>query len=209
MKRIFLSATLAVLGLGAYADSNYALGITADNILTGGEKTDISLSLKSITPITLIQADLVLPENVTVDADSNMALPIVTGTRANGHTVSANTLLNGNIRILLYSTDNGTFTDEEGNVAGITLSVAPDITEGVKEIRLTNILLVEPDETSYRPEDAVVEISAIDMETAIRNIGSDTDDEAIYNTAGQRTGKNAKGIQIRKGKKTLSKSSAQ
>ncbi len=205
MKRIFLSATLAVLGLGAYADSNYALGITADNILTGGEKTDISLSLKSITPITLIQADLVLPENVTVDADSSMALPIVTGIRANGHTVSANTLPNGNIRILLYSTGNNTFTDEEGNVAGITLSVAPDIAEGTKEIRLTNILLVEPDETSYRPEDAVVETAAIDMETAIKNVGSNTDDEAVYNTAGQRMGKNAKGIQIRKGKKTLSK----
>ncbi len=207
MKRISLSAVLAVLGLSAYADSNYAIGITADNILTGGEKTGISLCLKSITPITLIQADLVLPESVTVEADSSMALPITAGTRANGHTVSANTLPNGNIRILLYSTGNGTFTDGEGNVADITLSVAPDIAEGTKEIRLTNILLVEPDETSYRPDDAVMELSAIDMETAIRGIGSDTDNEAVYNTAGQRTGKNAKGIQVRKGKKTVSKGS--
>ncbi len=204
MKKTSLLACLAAFGLGAYADSNYALGITADNVLVGGEKTNISLNLKSITPITLIQADLVLPEGVTVEADSNKVMPIVAGTRTDGHVVNANTLTNGNVRILLYSDSNNTFADSEGNVAGITLSVAPNIAEGTKEIRLTNILLVEPDETSYRPEDAAIELSSIDQETAIKNIGGNaTDYDAVYNTAGQRTGKNAKSIQVRKGKKTM------
>ena len=86
------------------------------------------------------------------------------------------------------------------------LDVAPEIAEGVQTLKLANILLVEPTEAGYKPDDSTLEISAIDEETAIKSaIATDYDNQTTYNVAGVRVQRAGQGIFIRNGRKVASK----
>lgn len=187
----------------AMAEDNCSLSLTADNILVGGEQTTISLCMEGSIPITLIQADVVLPAGVTLsqgDGDPGFSC----SSRSIGHTITSNTLGDGSVRFIIMSSTNKTFSGNEGQIAGITLDVNPNIAEGEQEIRLTNILLVQPTEEYYRLSDATISLTAINQETAtaINASTSQQDNGHVYNLSGQQAKKNEKGVIIQHGKKT-------
>ena len=108
--------------------------------------------------------------------------------------------------MLVWSGYNKAFKEGDDPVATIVLDVAPEIAEGVQTLKLANILLVEPTEAGYKPDDSTLEISAIDEETAIKSaIATDYDNQTTYNVAGVRVQRAGQGIFIRNGRKVASK----
>lgn len=206
MKKLTTVFCATALCAGAMAQTGYGLSLEADGILVGGEQAAISLGMSNITPITLIQADLVLPEGVTVATDSEGEMLMYTAGRADGHVISANTLSDGTIRMLVWSGYNKAFKEGDDPVATIVLDVAPEIAEGVQTLKLANILLVEPTEAGYKPDDSTLEISAIDEETAVKSaIATDSDNHTTYNVAGVRVQRAGQGIFIKDGRKIASR----
>lgn len=207
MMRILTTLCTALLCLVAAAENNCNVSLATDTILIGGEQLTVSIHMENEMPITLLQADLVLPQGVTV-ARENDALQILCSNRSNGHAVASNILEDGSVRLLLLSDANNAFSGKEGQVAGIRLDVAPDIAEDVHEIRLTNILLVQPSEEYYRLSNATISLAAIneDSATAIRNTEAEGSTSTTpYNISGQRARQNEKGVIIQHGKKTAVK----
>lgn len=207
MKRI-LSAIITLITLASpkiWAEDDFCLQMSVDELLIGGEHATLTLSMGNALPITLIQADLILPEGITVLTEEEGKADIALTSRAiaESHKALCNVLKTDNgIRLLLMSEENKTFTGNEGEVATITLSISPDIAEGDKELRLTDVLLVEPTEDSHRISEIKLKAPAIDQETAIRTINeSYAQDGATYNIAGQRVIKAKNGVFIQNGKK--------
>lgn len=207
MRKILTFLCIALSWLCASAEDNCNISLASDTILIGGQQTAIALCMDNNNPISLIQADIILPEGVTV-AKADNDLQITTANRANGHIVASNTLANGKVRFIIMSNTNKTFSGSEGQVASIKLDVNPNITEGEQEIRLTNVLLVEPTEEYYRLSDATINLAAINEETAtaIRKAKAEGNASTdLYNISGQRARKNEKGVIIQHGKKTAVK----
>lgn len=207
MRKILTSLCLALICLFAMAEDNCNISLASDTILIGGQQTSIALCMDNSKPITLIQADIILPEGVSVaQVDSDMQ--ITTINRADGHTVASNTLDSGKVRFIIMSSTNKAFSGSEGQVASIKLDVNPNIAEGEQEIRLTNILLVQPTEEYYRLSDATINLTAINQETATAILKAKAEGNtgtARYNISGQQARKNEKGVIIQHGKKTAVK----
>ena len=112
----------------------------------------LRLRMKNKTAITLWQADLTLPEGFSIakdflgDEDINLS---TSRTSLRNHVLSWNWLKNGKLRLLCSSMRNAEFSDNDGEVATITLSIADSVKNGSYPITLTNVLLVQKDGTGY------------------------------------------------------------
>lgn len=105
MKRIILIImVLATLVVTANAQSLSVANLEAQE----GEQTELVISLAQGTAMTALQFNLSLPEGVTL-ADGEATL----GSAANGHTLSMQTLDNGDHLFILYNMNLNTFKDGE------------------------------------------------------------------------------------------------
>jgi len=105
MKRtILIIMVLATLVVTANAQSLSVANLEAQE----GEQTELVISLAQGTAMTALQFNLSLPEGVTL-ADGEATL----GSAANGHTLSVQTLDNGDHLFILYNMNLNTFKDGE------------------------------------------------------------------------------------------------
>lgn len=105
MKRIILIImVLATLVVTANAQSLSVANLEAQE----GEQTELVISLAQGTAMTALQFNLSLPEGVTL-ADGEATL----GSAANGHTLSVQTVDNGDHLFILYNMNLNTFKDGE------------------------------------------------------------------------------------------------
>lgn len=202
MKKLSALVGIALLSIGAMAEEGYEVYLNPDDILVNGDQVSVALEMDNATPITLIQADIVLPEGIDILADEDGMLQITSESRAENHIVAANKLSDGNVRFIIMSDKNGTISGSEGKVARINFDIDRTLVENY-QIRLTNILLVEPSETCYRPADYVLDKSVEDAIASVRESGDDNG--VYYNVAGQRVLKTDKGIIVKKGRKVVVK----
>ena len=171
-----------------------------------GKQTTLHLNMKNDQPVTLWQADLVLPEGVSIATDDfDDPMVYITGGRTTEarHAIATNTLPDGSIRILCSSSSNKTFTGNDGEVATITLNINKDMESGKYPVALKNILIVEADETRHSCdyEECMLDVT---RSTGISSLLTfPEEDGQVYNIAGQRLSKTQKGINIQNGKKIL------
>lgn len=159
MKNLFLTFILFLTSIFSSASTSastevppqdYLLYIN-DCIATAGKQVTLSLCMNNATNATLWQTDLLLPEGITIAKASNGTLDIKKSARATtSHTITANILNNGAIRIMCSSAQNKNFTGNEGEVATITLNIADDIPTGNHTITLRNSLIVETSLASHK-----------------------------------------------------------
>ena len=151
------------------ATDDYAIYVNDLNADAGG-RTTLKLTMKNIQPITLWQADLVLPEGVNIATDDfGDPLVTITGrTTTARHSIVTSKLADGSIRILCSSSSNKTFTDNDGEVAAITLVVDGSTSSGNYDVVLKNILLVEADETKHTPNQATSKITVKNTSSGVK-----------------------------------------
>ena len=187
MKRtILIIMVLATSVVTANAQSLSVANLEAQE----GEQTELVISLAQGTAMTALQFNLSLPEGVTL-ADGEATL----GSAANGHTLSVQTLDNGDHLFILYNMNLNTFKD--GELLRIPVKVG---SKGTSNGRLYTIRAATADAVSYTCNDVSWEIT-----TGINHVSSPKTIKSTYNLAGQQTDGMQKGINIVDGKKVMVK----
>lgn len=156
MKRFFsiLASTVLAMTFCYAQGSSYSL-YTVDASCEAGHEVTININMTNATAITLWQADLVLPTGVTLGHDEEdpdiPLISVASRTSYTKHQIAATTQPDGSTRILCSSATNKTFSGYSGTVATMTLYTDRTLTAGDLELQFKNILLVQPDATSFTP----------------------------------------------------------
>lgn len=127
----------------------YAQSVTA----MAGEEIKLSVKMKNAKAIATWQADLMLPEGVSIATDEYGDPKVVVSTARTSttrHSITTKNLANGAIRILCGSASNKTFTGTDGEVAIITLKISNDIAAGDHAILFKDEVMAEPNEVGHK-----------------------------------------------------------
>lgn len=146
MKRtILIIMVLATSVVTANAQSLSVANLEAQE----GEQTELVISLAQGTAMTALQFNLSLPEGVTL-ADGEATL----GSAANGHTLSVQTLDNGDHLFILYNMNLNTFKD--GELLRIPVKVG---SKGTSNGRLYTIRTATAGAVSYTCEETTFNVT--------------------------------------------------
>ena len=130
--------------------------------LEAGEEKEVQILLDNPNDaFTGVQFDLYLPEGVSVAMDNEGYYYVDLGSRTNNrnHVLPECSLLeDGGLRVVCYSNSNKTFKNEEGDILVLTIVGDENLSEGVCELSIENIVLSRPDVTNNKPSDYVASI---------------------------------------------------
>ena len=130
--------------------------------LEAGEEKEVQILLDNPNDaFTGVQFDLYLPEGVNVAMDDEGYYYVDLGSRTNNrnHVLPECSLLeDGGLRVVCYSNSNKTFKNEEGDILVLTIVGDENLSEGVCELSIENIVLSRPDVTNNKPSDYVASI---------------------------------------------------
>ena len=151
-KKILLSIILFCLGIvvkaaetdiSGYDNVVYAKSMTA----MAGTTIKMPILMNNKASVPAYQFDLVLPEGISfVKAE----LSLDRTTAANTNTFEYKEQADGAIRVLAASTSNALFSDNQGEVAIITLSVSENLADGSYPINLKEIVISNETGTSVQ-----------------------------------------------------------
>ena len=171
----------------------------SSNSLRAGETCDLSICLKNTLPIRGFEFNLYMPEGISVVKNSkgriSLSLKEARLEEDDEHTISASEQDDGSILVLCGSEYPEYFTGNDGGVATLKISIPKDITSGEHSFILKNIKLAETDiSKKHGPYEVEIILS---VTTGISDIKTDmTTIYQYYNLAGQRVGKDSKGINV-------------
>lgn len=214
MKKTFLSIMLAVVSfVVAFADTDIA---TYDNVIYAksvaaepGETVDVSFCMKnSVNDIASYQFNIYTPKGISVAVDPDdpefllAELSTERTTRRKHNTFEAALQQDGSVLVLCASTNNYTFSGNDGEVCVVTFQIAPETLPGDYTVTLNKIVMADTQATSQTYKADGIEFTiTVNVSTSIKDITNKTIDGVFYNIAGQRVTNAAKGIIINKGKK--------
>lgn len=136
--------------------------VSSDISAGTGSEVDWVVGLNNEAAITAIQADIMLPEGVTIAMEDGDYLIDLTDRKARDHTVSASPLPDGGYRLLIGSATSKPFTGNEGDLFIIHLVVADEILGGDYNLDLTNVIMSATDATVYYTPDVTTKLTVVD-----------------------------------------------
>ena len=176
---------------------------------SAGTQIDLSIEMKNTVPIRGWQFDLYLPKGMTAVTNAKGRFQVTMNADRlpadDEHTLSISQQADGAIRFLCGSQYDETFTGNSGEIATLKVDVASDMANDDYTIQLKKMKLTETDISKYYPIELIestVTIGGTAGIEAVENGPLTIDKDApAYNLAGQKVGKNYKGIVIKNGKK--------
>ena len=149
MKKFFvfiscLTVAVCTMGQDRFYIENF-------NIEPGETKT-VEILLDNVTVFSAIQADIFLPEGLTIDKEDGDYTFDLTDRKARNHTVSSALVSNGAIRLLISSQTSKTFSGNSGALVTCQMTAASDFS-GPKTIVMNNIIASEADMTQHNLPD--------------------------------------------------------
>ena len=178
MKRIIYSILLA---LASFSATGQTLSVESIEVEAGGEAT-LVVSVSGLAS-TALQFNLNLPEGVTLVGSNQL------GDATNNHTLSVQTLDNGDHLFVLYSMNLNRFKD--GELLRIPINI-----NGEGTAKLYNVRFADTDAVSHAGEETATGIASPKSSPKGKDL-------KIYNLAGQRLNKMQRGINIKDGRKIL------
>ena len=145
MKKIYFMILGIVVAMTATAqDRLYINNFT----IAAGETLEVEINLDNTTMFTAFQADIFLPDGLSIGQDDGDYLFDLTDRKARNHTVSSQLLSSGVVRILVASQ---TLKEISGNSgAVVTFNIIADANAtGTKTIELRNIVASTPDRVEH------------------------------------------------------------
>lgn len=130
-----------------------------------GKQMVLPIQMKNTIEATGFQADLVLPEGITVAEDED-GLPLVAlsterTTPAKTNVFDCDYQADGSLRILCNSTKGIAFTGNDGEVALVTLNISEEMTAGDYPIILKNIVITDAQGTNKKKVEATESVLKI------------------------------------------------
>jgi len=153
MRRLFILLSVLSLSLLSMEAADYRLFLE-DFSIDAGETKDISLYLDNVGDITGIQADIVLPEGLTiaVDDEGYYCVTLNSSRKTRNHTIDGNYQADGTFRIISYTSDSKAFKLNTGEIATITITASSEF-KGTHTIEVRHVELAAPDGTQFFPDD--------------------------------------------------------
>ncbi len=142
-----IAATLICLAsiLNLLAEDRFYI---EDFNISPGETKQVSIMLDNDIEYTALQADIMLPDGLTVAMEDDEYIFGLTERKTRTHTVSSNLLSSGAIRILIASPRKTVFTGNSG--ALVTFDIIADANlVGPKVITLNNVIASETSSTTH------------------------------------------------------------
>lgn len=149
MKQTILTIVAMVTTMVAFAENRFYI---PDFSIAPGETVEVEIMLDNATVYTALQADIYLPEGLTIEQDGDEYLFDLTDRKARNHTVSSTLLSDGGIRILVASQTSKEISGTSGALVTFNLTAAETLTGSVT-IEMKNIIASEPDQTVHNLAD--------------------------------------------------------
>ena len=120
----------------------------ADFAINAGETKQVEIMLDNAVAYTALQADIYLPEGLTIEQEDGEYLFDLTDRKARNHTISSSGLASGAVRILIASQ---TLKEISGNSGAlVTFNIIADASfSGTKAIELKSVVATEADRTEH------------------------------------------------------------
>ena len=118
---------------------------------SSNNKFDLTVNLDNRYDITGMQFDIQFPDGVTIAKDNNGEYDIWPddSRKTRNHTASASLIGNNTYRILVSSATANSLKGHSGTVVHILIEIPLYHVSGNKQVKYTNIILSEPDETRH------------------------------------------------------------
>lgn len=116
--------------------------------ITAGSTKQVAIKLNNSMPLTALQADIFLPEGLTIEQEDGDYIFNLTNRKGSDHTISGNRLSSGAIRILIASPTLKEFSGSSG--ALVTFNTIADNTfNGPKYLFIKNVVTSDKDKNQY------------------------------------------------------------
>ena len=119
-----------------------------DFTINPGETMEVEILLDNVTTFSAIQADIFLPEGLSIEKEDGEYIFDLTSRKARNHTASSALLSNGAIRLLIASQTSRTFSGNSGALVTFQLTASSDF-KGPKNIIMNNVIASEADMTQH------------------------------------------------------------
>lgn len=119
-----------------------------DFSVAAGSTKQVTINLNNAMPITALQADIYLPNGLTIEQDDGEYLFDLTSRKGSDHTISSNALANGAIRILIASPSLKVISGNTGALVTFNV-IATDSFVGPKQLYIRNIVATDKDKNQY------------------------------------------------------------
>ncbi len=141
MKKILLTTLCLMATLSATALDQLYIN---DFSIAPGETQNVEVMLDNDSAYTALQADIYLPEGLTIEHDNGDYVFSLTNRKGNDHTLACAVLSSGAIRLYITSQSLSTFDGNSG--ALITFNITASHTlSGSKTIEMKNIMATDED----------------------------------------------------------------
>lgn len=132
-----------------------------------GAEFRLPIEMNNVNEISAVQFDLYLPEGMLLSTDEYGDYQIELGDRTTTrrHSVSSRVMSDGALRVVVSSTQNATFTGNNGTLLSLVLFPQTTMEAGDYDVELKNIVLTDPQATRYAAADmkSVITVSAYTM----------------------------------------------
>lgn len=145
MKKLLLLTMCMVVALSAIANDTFYIN---DFTINPGETKEVEIMLDNETVFTALQADIYLPEGLSIEQEDGDFLFDLTDRKGRNHTISSTLLSSGAIRILIASQTLKTFSGNSGALVTFNI-IADNSFSGSKTIELMNVIASEVDQTEH------------------------------------------------------------
>ncbi len=129
-----------------------------------GAEFRLPIEMNNVNEISAVQFDLYLPEGMLLSKDELGDYQIELGDRttSRSHSVSSRVMSDGALRVVISSTQNATFTGNNGTLLSLVLFPQTIMEAGDYDVELKNIVLTDPQATRYAAADmkSVITVSA-------------------------------------------------
>ena len=202
MKKIKLFA--AVVAAMIYGNVS-AQTITASDVeIEAGGTADVTFTITSETKAALAEFELTLPTGISIvfdEDEDDYVYELGSAMTVKTHSATIKQKESGAYYVLVMNTSGKEFKAESGDYLTVTLKASDDAATG--EAKMEKILLVALDESKMNTVTEATFAVTVGGATGINGINADENDGAAYNLAGQKVGKNYKGIIVKNGKKMM------
>ena len=158
-----------------------------DVYIAKGETAQMSVSMNNMYDISAFQFNMELPKDVSLtDA-------ILSERKSSSHTVQYSKQADGIYEIVCASTNNESFSGNDGNIVNLELSINSDMNLGDYDLVIKDIVLTSPTGIKYYPSNVSAIIMVLDHIDSIKggdaNCDSNIDATDIVDIVNYMTGK--------------------
>lgn len=158
MKKSFLRFVFVILSLVcSLSTSNAQNSISVEPLsLKPGATAELKIDMTNNVDVCSFQFNIKLPEGVTVVKELNEDEELVeaislTSRKKSSHDLTFKKTEDGSYFLLAYSLSNATFRDNSGAIVTMKVKASEGVSDGKKDVNVSNILLVTPSEEKIQP----------------------------------------------------------